>query len=95
MLPYVSSLAFRTFYCQCFELGGSGKEESEGDCYLRVDMAITCSHDEGGHTAEYDSIRRLSSFVIGCYTFITPATLSALLWNSREPITSRRNTPSR
>ena len=85
MLPFVSSLAFRTFYCECFE----------NDCYLRVDMAIACSYDDGAHTAEYASIRRLSSFVIGCYTFTIPATLSALLWKARAPIISQRNTPSR
>ena len=85
LLPYVSSLAFRTFYCECFE----------DDCYLRVDLAIACSHGDGAHTGKYGSIRRLSSFVIGCYTFTIPATLSALLWRAREPITSSRNTPSR
>ena len=83
-MPYVSSLAFGAFNCECFD----------DVCLMRVDFAVQCN--SGGpsspFTAEYNQILSAAAVVIVCYSFCTPLVFLLLLRRARVAILSRHST---
>ena len=82
--PYVSSLAFAAYDCDCFEQ----------DCYLRADRAVKCSSEGvgGDHTHEYGSIRAAAGLVVSCYSLGIPLCFLLLLRRARGAILSHHST---
>jgi len=90
--PVVSSLAFRSFDCECFDGGAS---------YLAADYSLQCmpdhcddpNHADAAFTADYAKLRVVAWLAILCYPIGVPLIYLSLLLRARRAIISGRPTP--
>ena len=83
--PVVSTLAFRTFDCECFD-GGASFLAADSRLLCVADHCDDAAHADFAFTAEYAAVRSIAYLAIFCYPFCVPALYLALLLKARGAI---------